>query len=268
MQRTIDSVIAQNFTNWELIIVDDGSTDNTEVTIKKYLTDSRIKYVKKENTGQAHSLNIGVSYAQNNFIVFLDSDDEAYPNWLDAVFKNLNDDTGIACVGAVTKNLDGSLTKEIPYDYTLFGQTNKIKYTCGSLFIRKSLFSEINGYDTSLQSNIQQDLCIRLLHYMKDKNLKVVFLNQCLVQINIHNQPRIRTNWKKMRDGSIQFLNKHYDLIYKNDPQTTAKFCAIIAYSSFKLKDKKQAIQYSIKAMKYDPMQLKNYVRILRYAFA
>lgn len=48
LQRTIQSILAQTFTNWELIIIDDGSTDNTEEAVKKFLTDKRIKYIKKK----------------------------------------------------------------------------------------------------------------------------------------------------------------------------------------------------------------------------
>src|SRR5215217_5202065 len=103
LQTTIKSILAQTFTDWELIVIDDGSTDDTEQVMQTYLTDSRIKYVKKENTGQAHSLNVGSTYVTREFMTFLDSDDEAYPNWLETVYNNIKEDTGIACSGAIRR---------------------------------------------------------------------------------------------------------------------------------------------------------------------
>ena len=103
VQTTIKSILAQTFTDWELIIVDDGSTDNTEEAIQHFLTDPRISYVKKSNSGQAASLNVGVSHAKGEFITFLDSDDEAYPEWLSTVTREMKSDTGIACSCAIRK---------------------------------------------------------------------------------------------------------------------------------------------------------------------
>ena len=74
--ETIDSVLAQTYQNWELIIVDDCSTDNTDEVVGKYLTDTRIKYLKNEqNSGAAASRNKALREAKGKWIAFLDSDD-------------------------------------------------------------------------------------------------------------------------------------------------------------------------------------------------
>lgn len=76
IEETIDSVIAQTYTNWELIIVDDCSTDNTDDVVSKYLEDSRIRYIKNEsNSGAAVSRNRALREAKGKWIAFLDSDD-------------------------------------------------------------------------------------------------------------------------------------------------------------------------------------------------
>ncbi len=73
---TIESVLAQTYTNWEMIIVDDCSTDNTDEIVKPYLADSRIKYLKnKKNSGAAISRNYALREAKGRWIAFLDSDD-------------------------------------------------------------------------------------------------------------------------------------------------------------------------------------------------
>lgn len=73
---SIDSVLGQTYTNWELIIVDDCSTDNTDDIVNEYSSDNRIKYLKNEkNSGAAVSRNYGLREAKGKWIAFLDSDD-------------------------------------------------------------------------------------------------------------------------------------------------------------------------------------------------
>lgn len=81
---TIKSVLNQTYTNWELIIVDDCSTDNTDEVVKKYLNDKRIKYLKNEqNSGAAVSRNRALREAKGQWIAFLDSDDLWMPEKLE-----------------------------------------------------------------------------------------------------------------------------------------------------------------------------------------
>ena len=73
---SIESVLNQSYTNWELIIVDDASTDNTDIIVEQYLKDKRIKYLKNErNSGAAVSRNKAIANASGRWIAFLDSDD-------------------------------------------------------------------------------------------------------------------------------------------------------------------------------------------------
>lgn len=74
--ESIESVIAQTYTNWELIIVDDGSTDNTAKIVSNYVVlDTRIKYICQENQKQGIARNNGLKLSKGKFIAFLDSDD-------------------------------------------------------------------------------------------------------------------------------------------------------------------------------------------------
>jgi glycosyltransferase involved in cell wall biosynthesis len=259
--------VAQTFTDWELFIIDDGSTDDTEMVVQQYLKDDRIKYIKKANTGQADSLNFGVSYTSGEFITFLDSDDEAYPNWLEMVDKNMKEDTSVVCVGAMKKLLDGRLVHERIDQWTFFGELVRYRFTCGSLFMKRHIFLDIGGYDAEMKSNIQTDMGYRLLTYLKKTNRKIVALDEYLVQVNIHNGPRIRTNWEKRRDGTKQLLNKHYDFIRENVPKDILNSYAIIAFSNYKLRKRRESLRFLLKVIRLKPLVPANYFRIIKYAF-
>ena len=81
IMRPIDSVLRQTFEDWELIIVDDGSTDDTKSIIESY-HDNRIRYVWQENQERSAARNHGIALAKGEWICFLDSDDDYYPNHL------------------------------------------------------------------------------------------------------------------------------------------------------------------------------------------
>lgn len=91
--ETLDSVISQTYANWECIVVDDGSHDNTEEVVNSYANmDNRITYFSRPNTrnkGASPSRNYGLEQATGDFIQFLDSDDLLHPNKLEEQLKHL-----------------------------------------------------------------------------------------------------------------------------------------------------------------------------------
>ena len=88
LTESILSVIAQTYNNWELIIVDDGSTDNTKKLVNKYCEiDYRIKYFYQENSERSAARNFGTSKAKGNWVCFLDSDDKFHKSHLEEFHK-------------------------------------------------------------------------------------------------------------------------------------------------------------------------------------
>lgn len=81
LPHAVNSVLAQTFTDWEAIIVDDGSTDNTREVAAQF-TDERVRYVHQENRGLSGARNTGIRAAQGAYLAFLDADDEWEPRFL------------------------------------------------------------------------------------------------------------------------------------------------------------------------------------------
>ena len=83
INKTITSVLEQSFQDWELIIVDDGSTDNTKEILTPILADKRVKYIYQDNAGVCAARNKGALMASGEYLVFLDSDDTVLETWLE-----------------------------------------------------------------------------------------------------------------------------------------------------------------------------------------
>ncbi len=90
LDETLESVLSQTYENWECIIVNDGSTDNTEEIAKKWCEkDTRFRYFYKENSGTSDTRNLGIKKARGEYIAFLDADDLYMPNFLEVCLENL-----------------------------------------------------------------------------------------------------------------------------------------------------------------------------------
>lgn len=114
IRKSIDSVLKQTFEDFELIIVDDGSTDNTKEVVNSY-GDSRIRYIYQGNSGACAARNKGISVAQGNYISFHDSDDEWFPTKLEIQLSMLErTDADIVTCQMIRINEDKSETV-IPY---------------------------------------------------------------------------------------------------------------------------------------------------------
>src|SRR5207302_8191618 len=87
VQRAVDSVLRQSHQEFEVIIVDDGSKDNTQEIVQSCLSDSRFRYLYRENGGPSAAKNLGARASKGEYLVFLDADDFLAPNALEAMLR-------------------------------------------------------------------------------------------------------------------------------------------------------------------------------------
>lgn len=139
LENSLNSVLNQTVKNFELLCIDDESTDNSAAIIKKYqLTDRRIRYIHKENGGPSSALNLGIELAGGEFISFIDQDDEYKPNYLEAMI-NLFDKEGnsidVAVCSAEIKFNDGTTRRAYPICSKHIMRTLKEKKQFGYYYI-------------------------------------------------------------------------------------------------------------------------------------
>lgn len=98
LQRAVDSVLAQEYTNWELIIIDDGSIDDSKEYINS-IKDDRIQYFYQSNKGESNARNVGIQKSAGKYICFLDSDDQLLYSYLSCFNLKIDNTTKILCCG-------------------------------------------------------------------------------------------------------------------------------------------------------------------------
>lgn len=158
----IESVVAQRYPHWELIVVDDGSQDDTAAAVSRYLSDTRIRLERIEHVGAAAARNHALRLAQGDLIAYLDSDNLWYPGFLDAAVAALDAQTSTALVyGALASKshgLPGAILFE-DFDRARLLQANYIDLN--ALVHRRELYTRLGGFDQSLTRLIDWDLLLR-----------------------------------------------------------------------------------------------------------
>ena len=97
IEECFNSILSQTFTDWELIIIDDGSTDNSaEIALKFVDIDKRISYYYKKNSGVSASRNYGLKYASGQYVIFVDSDDICHPEMLELLLRGMDKNTALS----------------------------------------------------------------------------------------------------------------------------------------------------------------------------
>ena len=117
--NAINSVLAQSFKDYEVLVIDDGSTDNTPEVLQPYL--DKIKYIHQENSGVSAARNAGIRQAQGEWIAFLDSDDEWFPDYLEWQMERAAGNpqvcTQVANALEISLNGESNLRFKLPYKF-------------------------------------------------------------------------------------------------------------------------------------------------------
>ncbi len=233
IKRSAESVLNQTYTNLELIIVDDGSTDNTKEVIDS-INDERVIYVKQENKGCCAARNNGINLARGKYIAFQDSDDVWHTNKLEKQIKALaENNTDIVFCKCFTF---GNLRKRIAPKHFKEGFLAKNQTTMGisaqTLFGKRDVFFN-NKFDSNLLGQEDFELMMRLL----EKGYSVYCMNNALVDC-YGQEDSITSNHEKQLERLKIILQKNNNIL-KNLSKPSLEYLAkYIIANAFNIKDK------------------------------
>uniref|UniRef100_UPI0040481146 glycosyltransferase family 2 protein n=1 Tax=Mariniflexile sp. TaxID=1979402 RepID=UPI0040481146 len=181
LDEALESVLSQTYENWECIIVDDGSPDNTNEIVQKWVEkEARFIYLKKENGGLSSARNAGISKANGEFILPLDADDKIGADYVTLAIEAFELDTSLKVVYCQAKmfGIEESIVGLKPF--SLYDLSKKNMIFCSALY-RKKEWEIVKGYDDRMIYGLEDwEFWIAIL-----KNICVAFgaINELLKSI-------------------------------------------------------------------------------------
>jgi glycosyltransferase involved in cell wall biosynthesis len=192
IEQAVNSVLGQTHKNLELIVVDDGSTDNTYQVIKKNLSTAKIEFtlISTDNKGSCAAKNLALEKAKGEFVAFLDADDLWEPGKLEHQVKCISRDShsiGVGCsyikfldnTNKKTNIINFSWNKETIFKWMILEEEGPGLNS--TIMLRTSVLREIGGFDESLGSMADDLELTWRLHLVGN----IIELNHCLAKIRV-----------------------------------------------------------------------------------
>lgn len=263
LERCLDSVLNQTYKNLEIILVDDGSTDESSEMCDSFaVIDSRIKVIHQKHSGVGQARNSGIKIATGDYIAFVDSDDYIEKNMYQKMLEISERESADICVCQWQyQNIDGRKVIDInKINSDIFGKKNSVEFArflysgsyengvvvslCNKLY-KKELFNKI-----SFSFNYAEDECIN--DKINSNNYSIYVTNESLY---IYCQNTSSLTHKEFDEENIKFLNIINNRIelFKEDyiirSNTYVLYCNLCIEYYYKCKD--NGIQFDKKYIKY-----------------
>lgn len=218
LPETLRSVLVQTYTNWECIIVNDGSPDDTEdVALEWQEKDSRFRYIKKKNGGLSSARNAGLAEVIGDYIQFLDADDVIHPEKFRLQLQDINPSTRYAISYCdYFSSSEKSLIEPFPYHISsefrssnyIFELINRweksLSIPCHCFLISRNILKDNSiSFDETLINHEDWDFWMTIFRY----NPSVFYVPEQLVTYRIHSSSMSR-NYKQMKLGFQAAIKK------------------------------------------------------------
>ena len=278
ISRSIESVLAQTYPHLELIIVDDGSTDNSKEAIAQYLHDERIRCIYQANRGFSGALNSGIKESSGYFMGFIGQDDLWMPNKLELQVKYFSEHNNIDLVHSNYYSVDSEeriirLVKTKPHVFSskqevvewLFLTTNLAFET---VLVKKKCFDEVGLFDERMVGYSDHDMWLRVAG-----RFNIEYLDLPLVKKRQHELQLSRVRRESVLKDEFLLTEKmitHYPFLKKCELKKLAPLYYEWGMELLKKGNTKGARQKLLKAIVCQPWKLKStmaYMTPVFYAF-
>lgn len=209
LEASINNVLSQTYPNVELIVIDDGSTDNSRDILQKF--DSDITFILQENTGPGPARNRGIERSSGKYIAFLDADDYWEPHCLQALHDALiNTDAGLSYCG--WQNIGGPPNRCQPYIPPDYEDENKVEsflksaslWPIHAALVHSEIIKDMGGFDEQWTTCMDYDLWLRI-----STKWPILRVEQVLAYYRHHDGGQITsTQWRQAKN--VLLVKEHF----------------------------------------------------------
>ena len=264
----IDSVLGQSFQDFEIIIINDGSTDNTVDIVSKYKND-QIKLFHQKNSGSAAARNFGVEQASGNWIAFIDADDIWLPDKLKKQLDHCSDHAWSHTDLYFHGDIYPKYTKTTKFTSKHSGLILKnllVENSIGtsSVIIKKEIFQETGGFNTELRALQDWDLWLRIA-----EKHPVCYFDEPLVYYRVHSSS-VSRNVRKTLPYHLCLINRAFSQqgLARHLPelkhQALSRSCQICSQITEQENDYLFSCYCAAKSLFYRPQDPYNYSRLIK----
>jgi len=266
LSQAIASVLAQTHAALELLVVDDGSTDNTRAVVAA-IADPRLRYIWQENAGLSASRNTGIREARHPYVAFLDADDLWKPELLATVlqrFAELPETFAAVATGTIRMDANGQPSTTSRYNASSARELTVRNFClrshplCSSVVVKRHVFTECGGFDPTLRSSEDRDMWIR----MTARGHRFFLIGEPAAYIRRHpknmskNAPRMKQNTQRVlgrawKSGAVHQLDAPFWL------RTFAIHYFLVSWTHFDDGFRLQALRYWLTSVALWPFFLR-----------
>jgi glycosyltransferase involved in cell wall biosynthesis len=275
IRQAVQSVFAQTMSDWELVVVDDGSTDGSlAILTEMAATEPRMKVISRPNSGICQALNDGLKIAQGEYIAKLDADDLAEPDRFARQLAFLKTHPDVVLVGGAWRMIDeagrylttlnGPLDNAAIQQLALRGHA-AVTHSCAMM--RRSALDAIGGYDTYFKTNIDHDMLLRIGEVGRLANLPQVVgsyrLHKTSISQNKRHEQRAMAREACERAWRRRGIQGTFDAVepWRPGKDRTSRHDFALQYGWWALgsQQRRTAMVYGIRAVAAKPWEIGGY---------
>lgn len=260
--RAIESVRSQTFTDFELIVVNDGSADHTRSVLDDYAAGT-LHAIHRENGGLSAARNTGIRSSSGRFVIFLDDDDWVEPDWLGILAGIIQTDTGVASGACLILDGDHRLhVKRRPAPHPIHDDVVGL-FLAGTFAVDRDVLLTVGSYDEEIRVSHQTELMMRVIPELQRRSLRAVATDTVVATIERRTaEDRPLSQPVDLLHGALHMIKQHGDSLGQK-PAELASYHAIAGNSAARLGKATLARSHFLRAWRLEPFRVRRSLQVL-----